>query len=455
LDSLPEYLLGLAVAEMSKYVDTLALNRLAREYAESVMRSGPSWLHPFAARQASPVEELDKLNRVLEAIDAHLLFVIEDVDRNAPPDDLPTASTQLQSLLDRLRPCKRLSFILAVGNATLDFDRLCDVKIYVPYLPAKMICDTVNKYGSQWMKEAKNDGIHIDSDMGRLFADSSMIRITGLDRDIRLGTDDISLVGLLRTPRRLKAVLNDTKRSWKTLRGEVDFKQLLALATIRAAAPHVVDALHDVRARNHDMSVSQLKAYLDWRDQQIEQAIQRADLEDRDHLNVLAKIFLPRDDPNVFQDVNQDRNQKGDVYWRRIWMGSWVEARGTPRDQDVLSVIKQWKEGKEKEGNVRKLAERLTTDAPFAAVFERLMSSSKLPPIFKVEDQEIWSLVVALKEVVVDRNGQDAAWEDNYTVKSMCDLGLRIVSDNEVNRLLNEEKNRLGLILTKKLQNQN
>jgi len=119
-----------SVSELAKHVDVTALARLPENYIAAMGYTSPPWWFSFifwSHIHSNPIHHLKRLDRILKAINTHLVIYIEDADRNVPQDKLPERLVELQAMLDQLRSnqCTNLSFVLAVGSAggavTFDF----------------------------------------------------------------------------------------------------------------------------------------------------------------------------------------------------------------------------------------------------------------------------------------------------------------------------------------------
>jgi hypothetical protein len=132
------------VAELSRHVDCLALLSLPREYVGAMKGIAPNWLQgPLAVTAMdSPSRQLGRLDPLLDAINARLVVFIEDLDRNTEIPDVSfvqhvrTEGTnaksdirneiagrpagrsflEIESLLDRMKESRRVSFVLAVSR---------------------------------------------------------------------------------------------------------------------------------------------------------------------------------------------------------------------------------------------------------------------------------------------------------------------------------------------------
>ncbi len=133
-----------AIVELSNHVDCLAVHSLPEEYLGTLKGIAPSWLHvPLALLSANnPMEQLKRLDPLLEAINARLVIFIEDLDRNTEMPDVTINQNfnhngdnissevsnnvaaipngriflEVESLLDRMSEVERVSFVLALGR---------------------------------------------------------------------------------------------------------------------------------------------------------------------------------------------------------------------------------------------------------------------------------------------------------------------------------------------------
>ncbi len=142
-----QHVLNQVIEQLSEHVDCLAVRDLPRDYVDALVESN-KWfalLKPSVS-QLAPAERLKRLMPILNAIDLHLIVVIEDSDRN----DVDFNPQHLQSMLNDFREVERLSFILTVGSASgVDFPKVAEHIETIPRLSqydALSLIDAVREY---------------------------------------------------------------------------------------------------------------------------------------------------------------------------------------------------------------------------------------------------------------------------------------------------------------------
>jgi hypothetical protein len=425
-DTLPTHILRTGVDELRKHVDTLSIGGMPEEYARAMEAAGPSWfrmlLHGGAAKS---IDQLQRLNVLAKSIGYRILFVIEDLDRNAPQEIQSHIYAGLQALLAELKHCTNLGFILTVGQTTLDFDRLCDMKVHVPLLSVDHCSAVVQAARYHLLITA------VDKDL--IIPDRSMLDIKAMQRTLLTGRLRWRyksptmmtysalwqhILPLLTTPRRLKAALSHTERSWNALMGEVDIDQLLICEVIRASCPQVLDAIADIRSRTESdfglIRDEAAKEFQEWLDNRLDRSLSFASIEEREHLEALAKYFIKSNHDNnirlLYRSPTDDPIQNAvadDVYWYRLWSG-YINST-EPTDQYILQHIHDWKNNRD----TSTLPSLLENDGDFTEVFERIVEKRiSMVPEIRIDGTDILGLASGVnKYLIAERRA--SACEDN------------------------------------------
>jgi hypothetical protein len=190
-----------------------------------------------------------RLTPVLDALNARLILIVEDVERAGKRFD----TRHLQRLLWTLRGVGRATFILAADPAStrLDFPKLCDEIELIPDLDADDVLVILDASYRHWTSRFKDIDPHPNrdkdsklqlrqlSEQGELL---DFVRQTGRDTPVD------ALIALLSTPRALKHVLRRVDRAWDTLHGEVELDDLIIVAALR----HGCDAVFRFLLSNID-----------------------------------------------------------------------------------------------------------------------------------------------------------------------------------------------------------
>jgi len=240
------HLLARAVATLEERVDCSALRRLPDAYRK-VIASADSWSLLDAVLPAPDAEELlGRLTPILEAVDARLVVVVEDLDRNRSDRFDPQ---DVFALLQRLRAVRGVSFILTGGTEPDDrvaFAKLCDHVERVPHLGMDRVLETVRAVRKRCLDSHAD--LYPERGFGRPPGDGvwdgsrAAFAVAFPPRPDRLPVP-YAAAALLATPRLVKHALRQVVTAWERLHGEVDLDDLLVLAVLRHAAPEAFDFL--------------------------------------------------------------------------------------------------------------------------------------------------------------------------------------------------------------------
>ena len=232
-----EFILERVVEEVSKHADCLSLQRLPPAYAAAIAKTD-SWLNAVTESfsvSPKPVEVLKRLSPILEVINARLVIIIEDSDRNADDFD----QKQIEAMLHDFRQVNRVSFVLTVGtNSEIEVSKIAEYILTIPPLPPEVsltVIDQVrNHCRHNWQTIDLTGAIH---GRGDLRSEASVFGQMALQSWV------IGLAKLIETPRVLKQVCRAYLSAWEHLHGEVDFDELLMVVALRHAAPEIFSFL--------------------------------------------------------------------------------------------------------------------------------------------------------------------------------------------------------------------
>ena len=241
----PRLALDRIITALDDYVDTIALRDLPVSYQRLVAALPSRWLQRILNIRRNPADSLEELRRltpILEALNARLILIVQDVERTGATFD----TRHLQRLLWALRDLPHVSFVLAIDPSAsdLDFTKLCDSIEMVQPLGHGAVEDIIDTAFTHWMTEYSYIDPHRNRERGKLGL--SYVRIGGAYDYLRRAARDTPidyLIGLLQTPRALKHVLRRVDRVWQRLHGEVDLDDVLILAVLRHAAQPAYDFL--------------------------------------------------------------------------------------------------------------------------------------------------------------------------------------------------------------------
>lgn len=249
-----EAILQACVERLAEECDCNHLNPLPGHYRDAVKETG-GWLKPMfivATGSLLPDAQLRKFTPVLASLDAHLVIVIEDLDRVGPEFD----STKIVAMLHQLRRIERVSFIVAIGQPPpIDLAKVVDDVVYLEPLSPERALEFVDSMRTRLLVDPN----YVDPELlredplrgtthrnrpprlaGRHATDVMQIWARG---PIHEWTKDLGqLVSAART---LKSVLTDYRQRWLAVLGEVDPDELLIAVSLRHATPSIYQFVID------------------------------------------------------------------------------------------------------------------------------------------------------------------------------------------------------------------
>ena len=248
-------ILSEGVRALRPYVDVVGISQIPQHYIRALESENHGAFLTALLTTTSEEALLQQLDNVLEATQLHLVYFLEDVDRNASDDK---AISTLSALLDRFSSMtNNVSFVVtcAVENAKYEtINRICHYLFSVT--PNEQ---TFRELINTYRRERNDDdavGQHIDpfdSEFTHLrnkwFSGSekeSMVEFNAAileyvkkSKDSRYSIPLFAMAKLIKSPRVLKCVLRDTHRIWCKLYGEVDPDEVLILMCLKYAKPDV------------------------------------------------------------------------------------------------------------------------------------------------------------------------------------------------------------------------
>ena len=234
-------ILARAVEAVGRQADCFSLRSLPESYRKT-FSAGGDWVRSLAdltLGSSDPVKQFAQLSEVLEAVNARLVVIVEDLDR---PASGRFDRQEVQALLHRLRATNRVSFVLASGRANdrdIDFAKLCDhIEILRDFDPAR-VAALIEAVRSRCLDGT--EFLHVAT-VSREQSPWEPSQIGTLSKYDTVALPD-AVARILRTPRALKHALRRTHRAWRALHGEVDLDHLLAVNVLRHGAPEAFDFL--------------------------------------------------------------------------------------------------------------------------------------------------------------------------------------------------------------------
>ncbi|MYC67548.1 MAG: hypothetical protein F4X12_14560 [Acidobacteriia bacterium] len=424
----PRLALDRIITALDDYADTIALRGLPVTYQRLVAAVPGRWLHRVLSIHRNPadsLEELQRLTPVLEALNARIVLIVQDVERAGDNFD----TRHLQRLLWALRDLPLVSFVLAIDRTTaLDFSKLCDSIEIVEPIGHDQVATIVNSAFAHWMSAYSYIDPHPNRERGKLRL--NYVRIGGMiDRWRRANrsTPIDDAVSLLQTPRALKHVLRRVDHVWQNLHGEIDLDDLFLLAVLRQSAPPVYDFIvsHIDAARLDptELAPQTMTVSDDWdqlmREQPNAHATQRL-------VDLLGVRRISRTQPQNATASPQGVHQGGHVdYFRRI-VAEQLDMEEV-RDQVVLRQMDRWKENRATEMVDELLAATERADG-YVDVWEQFSD--------RCSEEELVELTSTLARSILQRDGSEAAADHPALLALWRRCNRRLPRDRYVDWLL-------------------
>jgi hypothetical protein len=394
-----------AVERLAEEADCLSVITLPDRYVQAFKGAGSSWMNlPLMLSSADDAtEQLRGLAPILRALNARLVVVIEDIDRNADGSEGAVdgrVARDLQAMLAHLREVDNVSFMLNVSTSgTIDFSRLCERIEWVRPIESRLVWPVVSALRASCLDVARERG-------DLLTAHDDSLRQFEPEQEFRwvfFGKSNppvaLALSKVMGNPRTLKQALRHTWLAWQRLHGEVDLDDLLICNVIRARSPDAFDFLIGFYGSLGHDSIE------DDRRKEITEAwterVRDCSQSDRDLLwSLVVYLFPPVGTLPVFRTPRLQGVHE-QIYWERVVSGYVSEPI---RDQAVLGDVALWKQGDA--GST--LARALASDSVFAATFERL-NERRLRDEFRLTRDELCRLASQVLEMGLQIHRADAA----------------------------------------------
>jgi hypothetical protein len=403
-----QHVLSEIVKTIGEYVDCSGLRGMPEAYRHALTGGNDSMrlLGGLFGGERDPGVQLGRLTPILRAVNARLLIVLEDVDRNQSPtfncDDIT-------SMLFRLKTVKEVSFILAASSQSrirIDFAKICD---HIEIVPSPKQEAVLNSFGVI-RKHCLEDYDFIDPARSSARSNAGLELWHG-DSQIWLSElpsfpDAISL--LVSTPRNLKHVFRNILAFWKELYGEVDIDELMVVSILRHCAPEGFEFLRENLGllrqeplHGNDPTDRQRALKQEW-----EKLTESVEWDQRAAMDLI--LFLI---PNAQRFLTERRRLFGDSlpqtialtsptdYWPRMVRGSLSETEVS--DQEVLRQIDDWRRS---DANSPALAQYLYEHENSVRVWEHLQESFETPELLKLAD--------FLFEILLRKEGPSASAEN-------------------------------------------
>jgi hypothetical protein len=451
-----QHILTSALAEVGKHADCFSLRQIPDSYRKALSAGGSWWptVADLFLGQPDPTEALKRLTPVLQALNARLVVVVEDMDRNQSGRFDPM---EVQATLQRLRSVRGVSFILSGGatpKSKIDFARLCDHIEILGDVEPKYIQGLILALRRKCLSMASVDPGASDQRNEAVLWGCPDPHAPGA---IFMGPGEITspVSKLLSAPRALNHALRHTWRVWGRLPGEVDFDDLLAVNVLRYGAPEAFNFLlrrmDDLRTQpplgipstsdDRDEDGDEESHLPEWA-----QACANVEWDSESALELIGFLVpgatgllpeVPRHRASCPQGVRWDRPND---YWRRMLEEESPE--GEVRDQEVLQGIEEWVRDPSANGA---LAQRLVSSGRFADIWEHfadrvtgkdvlLLAGQVLAEVMRAEGAKASDsnpAVSALRRRV-DRYGSDEPKNKMWLIERICEalpVSLNLATD--------------------------
>jgi hypothetical protein len=244
-EDVPRLALNRVVTALDEYVDTIEFRSLPTSYQRLAAAEPTGRLARILGLdgQSDSIDELVRLTPILDALDARIVLIVEDVERAGQGFD----TRHLARLLWALRRVERSSIILAVDpdHAPLDFPKLCDTIERVPPVEVKQAATILTVAFSHWRSAYSFIDPHPNRREGDKLRLETALMEGMMDYFRRTGRDTPldALVSLLQTPRALKHVIRRVDRVWRSLHGEVELDDIVIVSALRHGAEPLFEFL--------------------------------------------------------------------------------------------------------------------------------------------------------------------------------------------------------------------
>lgn len=344
------------VAELAKEVSAPALWRLPSEYVALVEGVSGRWasvLQPFQARRDADAL-LASFDEVAEAVDRHFVLWIEDLERFAG------AQGSTERYEERIAPVRALLHLLdkqrmvtvIVASTTLqtriDIEKIARYVERIPALDEIRVATIIQRFRKQCRQQIGEeiDPARRDAREEDFGSSVSVGVLSGLLPQLlnMVPTPLAALAVMCRTPRALKQGLRRTDEIWESLRGEIDFDELLSMSVLREADPEVfalVDRYFEVLRNGDSVYQGAKKKDSLFKDELHKATEKRGPRYQNAVKKILETVFGDIDNPGPRSGYHpQGLAVRAHVnYWQRFLAEEKVQPEDS--DQRLIRVIRQ------------------------------------------------------------------------------------------------------------------
>jgi energy-coupling factor transporter ATP-binding protein EcfA2 len=344
-EDVPRLALSRMVAAIDNIADTVEFRGLPTSYQRLAAAEPTGRLSKLLGFESASdsIDEIKRLTPVLNALNAHLVLIVEDAERAGETFE----TRHLQRLLWALKRLERCSFILAVDpeHAKFDYSKLCETTELVPPLAFEHVLRLLNVAYDHWMCAYSFIDPHPNRSDGDKLRLREATRGGLLDYMQRTGRDTPidALVALLSSPRAIKHLLRQVDRVWRNLHGEVELDDIIIVSAVRHGAGPAYDFLireiDPARHKPDDILPRTKTVKDDWETQlktlpngaAVQSLVNLMGIEQLSKKQIASGTAAPQG-VHLYEPVD---------YFRRIVAED--VAPGALRDQQVLREIDQWK----------------------------------------------------------------------------------------------------------------
>jgi hypothetical protein len=194
-----------------------------------------------------PLKLLEKIDTILDCINMRFVIFLEDIDRNAQENIF---RNEIYSLFDRLKALKNISFVITINSEEQKSGILVRISEHIETIPelheeeVKKIIRSFREHNIIYSSEKDNEKLGMSqlNEMGKLLEGAINIK----DKQAIF-----QITKLLNNPRNIKYAIRRTKTAWNSLKGEINFDNLLIANILRTGAPeaygYILDNIAELR----------------------------------------------------------------------------------------------------------------------------------------------------------------------------------------------------------------
>ena len=425
-------MLAVAVVKIGAEIDTFQVDSLPESYRQT-FSAGGDWINSISKlilKTPDPLDQFERLSRLLGDLNARLIFIVEDLDRNE------TRSFEIQEVLaflERLKPYGNFSFVLTGGlfsSNDIDFAKLCDhienLRSINPQHSSALVL--------QLRQRCLDPNVFPHIPLGDTDQQDKWNPLTELlMRDYEELSFSQAVASLLNTPRSLRHTLGRTLSSWRMLCGEIDFDQLLAVNVLRFGAPECFlflvrrwDRLHSPPSERPQFGkdrVDRIRKAVsdDWN-----QTILNVEWSPTAALKIVESI-LPATEYWLGSDARFDylRGTTQGVTQERYWLRAVNDAIADDdvRDQEILGDIHRWLASPSIDAE---LITKLIESSEYSDIWEQLAG-----PLFADQADTILLLCEHVLRTIMERHGPAASHDSQGFVHTWRFAHRRVASRPE------------------------